>query len=184
MKVIAVVLLIVSSSFALIIKGPGCPSPYPPKKGFKVNKYLGNWYEIERSQTPHEDGVRCNTANYVLNSVGGINITNSGIDNTGHETATTLIATQILPNIPNYFAVFLDPQLPPASYWIVDTDYENYAAVACCYQISQYVQVFLGYVLSRERTIDSSVRSALEKTLYDIGVNQMYETDQTNCDSM
>ncbi|XP_053213757.1 apolipoprotein D-like [Panonychus citri] len=184
MKVIAVVLLIVSSSAAFTIKGSGCPSPYPPTKGFDVNKYLGNWYEIERSQTPHEDGVRCNTANYVLNSVGGINITNSGIDNTGHETAIALVASQVRADIPNYFSVILAPQLPPATYWIVDTDYENYSAVACCYQITQDVQIFLGYVLSRERTIDSSVRSALEKTLYDIGVNQMYETDQTNCDSM
>ena len=50
-----------------------------PVKNFDVNKYLGQWYEIARTDNKFEKGCTDVTANYSLREDGGLNIKNKCI---------------------------------------------------------------------------------------------------------
>ncbi|MBC8374852.1 MAG: lipocalin family protein [FCB group bacterium] len=54
------------------------PEGITPVKNFKVKRFMGTWYEIARLDHPFELGMNSVTANYSLDSGGGITIQNSG----------------------------------------------------------------------------------------------------------
>jgi|TARA_R110002126_G_scaffold279836_1_gene426919 apolipoprotein D and lipocalin family protein len=56
----------------------GIPQGIAPIDNFKVNKYLGKWYEIARLDHSFEKGLSAVTAEYSLREDGGIKVINSG----------------------------------------------------------------------------------------------------------
>lgn len=56
----------------------GVPKGVQPVKGFKVNNYLGKWYEIARLDHSFERGLEQVTAEYSLRQDGGIKVINKG----------------------------------------------------------------------------------------------------------
>ena len=51
----------------------------PVDANFDAAKYLGFWYEIERSNVVFETELKCVTATYSLNSTNAINVGNYGL---------------------------------------------------------------------------------------------------------
>ena len=56
------------------------PENVSPVKGFKVDQYLGTWYEIARLDHSFERGLEKVTAEYSLRDDGGIKVVNKGFD--------------------------------------------------------------------------------------------------------
>lgn len=56
----------------------GHPASVQPVTGFKVEKYLGKWYEIARLDHPFEQGLEQVTAEYSFREDGGILVRNRG----------------------------------------------------------------------------------------------------------
>jgi apolipoprotein D and lipocalin family protein len=54
------------------------PENIKPVSGFKLDKYLGKWYEIARLDHSFERGLTNVTAEYTLRDDGGINVLNRG----------------------------------------------------------------------------------------------------------
>jgi len=58
----------------------GMPKGVQPVSGFKVERYLGTWYEIVRLDHSFERGLSDVTANYRTRPDGGIGVLNRGYD--------------------------------------------------------------------------------------------------------
>jgi apolipoprotein D and lipocalin family protein len=56
----------------------GKPDNVEPVENFKLEKYLGTWYEIARLDHSFERGLTQITANYSLRSDGGVKVINRG----------------------------------------------------------------------------------------------------------
>lgn len=68
-------------SIALVLLLAGCmgvPENVSPVDGFKLEKYLGQWYEIARLDHSFERGLSRVTANYSLREDGGVRVLNRG----------------------------------------------------------------------------------------------------------
>lgn len=65
----------------LVLSLTGCvglPENVQPVDGFKVEKYLGKWYEIARLDHSFERGLSHVTADYSLREDGGLKVLNRG----------------------------------------------------------------------------------------------------------
>jgi len=67
------------ATIVVLLKGcAGLPEKVAPITDFKLNKYLGTWYEIARLDHRFERGLEQVTANYSLNEDGTVKVTNRG----------------------------------------------------------------------------------------------------------
>jgi len=70
---------IISIAFTLLLSGcVGIPENVKPVDNFKLEKYLGTWYEIARLDHSFERGLTKVTANYSLREDGGVRVLNRG----------------------------------------------------------------------------------------------------------
>lgn len=56
----------------------GMPDSVVPVKDFKIDRYMGKWYEIARLDHSFERGLEAITANYSLRKDGGVSVENTG----------------------------------------------------------------------------------------------------------
>lgn len=63
----------------------GMPENIHPVKNFKIENYLGKWYEIARLDHSFERGLSNVTAEYSLRTDGGIDVLNRGVSATDNE---------------------------------------------------------------------------------------------------
>lgn len=72
MRVISIVMVLVLSGCV------GIPEDVKPVDDFKLDKYLGEWFEIARLDHSFERGLSRVTANYSLRDDGGVRVLNRG----------------------------------------------------------------------------------------------------------
>lgn len=72
MKKMAIILFLFLASCA------GIPENAKPVDNFKLEKYLGQWYEIARLDHSFERVLSQVTANYSLRDAGGVSVLNCG----------------------------------------------------------------------------------------------------------
>jgi apolipoprotein D and lipocalin family protein len=68
-------------SIVLVVFIMGCvgiPENVKPVENFKLEKYLGKWYEIARLDHSFERGLTQVTADYILRDDGGVRVLNRG----------------------------------------------------------------------------------------------------------
>lgn len=181
MKSIILISALIGCCFAATPKIGKCPTPGDEKTDFEVSRYLGRWYEIKRSDTPSEKGVKCSTANYSLRSDGKINVTNSGVNSEGDNVVVYLTASIVNPDQPNFLSVEIFPGAPTASYWVIKTDYETYSSLISCVQITADMYSLSGWILSRTPTLDAALVDELTKLLETKGVTELLTNDRTGC---
>ena len=63
----------------------GAPDNITPVDNFKLDKYLGTWYEIARLDHSFEKGLTRVTANYSLIDDGGVRVINRGYSETDNK---------------------------------------------------------------------------------------------------
>ncbi|XP_065079404.1 apolipoprotein D-like [Ochlerotatus camptorhynchus] len=157
--VVVVLMLLVNSGYGYIVKDGNCSlvsSSMPVVTNFELEKYLGKWYEIERYEQDYQRNLECVTAEYIRNSQ------DASVDVKSKGFLATKDAYASFAGI----AVMSDPQANPtvgklnvsygirasgiSNYWIVDTDYVNYAVVYSCTPIADSESIIEGYwLLSR-----------------------------------
>ena len=64
--------------FTFLIGCTGIPENIKPVTNFKLEKYLGKWYEIARLDHSFERGLSHVTADYTLRNDGGVKVINRG----------------------------------------------------------------------------------------------------------
>ncbi|KAK2493585.1 hypothetical protein MC885_020282 [Smutsia gigantea] len=153
-----------------------CPAP-PVQEDFDVNKYLGRWYEIEKIPVSFEKGS-CIQANYSLMENGNIKVINQEMRPDG--TVNQIEGMKFMN------PKFLDSDgevMPSSPYWVLATDYENYALVYSCTTIVWLFHMDHVWILGRNPYLPPETVTYLKDILTsnNIDIEKMTITDQVNC---
>ena len=156
---------------------PGkCPEATELPEPFKLNSFLGTWYEIKRTGQIFESGLRCVQANYKLDqAAGNVIVNNSGVNPKGKPVAT--IGTATTTDKSNVFAVKFFPLSPSAQYWVVDTDYTGYSLVVSCNNVFGFFNINDAWILSRKPSLENEIIQKLEAKVIELGFTKLRFTD-------
>nr|XP_057925146.1 apolipoprotein Da, duplicate 2 [Doryrhamphus excisus] len=177
MQVISVMLLSVLAANAQVIMPGRCPKP-AVQEDFDTARYLGKWYEIQRVPQPFQRG-QCGTATYSLKSLGVVGVLNRELLADGRINAISGSATAKDPSEPAKLQVSFFEDSPPGPYWVLATDYDNYALVYSCTNLA-VVHFDSVWILSRRPVLAEETLEELHSTLTSIGVrvDKMIRTNQ------
>ncbi|XP_029313835.1 apolipoprotein Db [Cottoperca gobio] len=159
--------------------GP-CPNP-KVQPNFKLEQYLGRWYEIEKLPASFEKG-KCIEANYAVRSDGTIRVLNSGFDK---DKVTAIEGTAVIqdPREPAKLGVGFSYFAPYGSYWILTTDYTSLSVVYSCTDIFRIFRFEFAWVLGRSRFMPAETLSYAKGLLIKEGIDisGMKATGQMGC---
>ncbi|XP_074593181.1 apolipoprotein D-like [Brevipalpus obovatus] len=178
---ILLIAFFISSALGKSIDHDPCPPFTPPGPGFDLNKYLGLWYEIARTDVPYEKGLDCVNATYTLREDKNITVLNQGKNLQTKVVSVLQGVARVTPQA-NLLEVRFNPRSPEAPYWIVDTDFSTYSVVYSCADVGKYV--YRGaYILSRLPVIPETLREKLILKLVDLGIKKgdLKLTKQLEC---
>jgi apolipoprotein D and lipocalin family protein len=150
MKKITIVLILV------LIGCVGIPENEKPVDNFKIEKYLGKWYEIARLDHSFERGLTKVTANYSLRDDGGVRVLNRGYsekEKTWKEAEGKAYFVQGK-NIGYLKVSFFGPFY--GSYIVFELDHENYEYSLVCGPDKSYL-----WILSRNPEIKKELKDTL-----------------------
>uniref|UniRef100_F6XM13 Apolipoprotein D n=1 Tax=Equus caballus TaxID=9796 RepID=F6XM13_HORSE len=155
-----------------------CPTP-PVQENFDVTKYLGRWYEIEKIPVSFEKGS-CIQANYSLKENGNVKVINKELRSDGTVNQIEGEATQSNLTEPAKLGVKFFWLMPSAPYWVLATDYENYALVYSCTTIIWLFHLDHVWILGRNPYLPPETVTYLKDilTANDIDIEKMTITDQ------
>jgi apolipoprotein D and lipocalin family protein len=134
----------------------GIPENVKPVGNFKLEKYLGKWYEIARLDHSFERGLTRVTANYSLRDDGGVRVLNRGYsekEKTWKEAEGK--ATFVQGTDQGYLKVsFFGPFY--GSYIVFELDHENYQYSLVCGPDKSYL-----WILARNPEIEKDLKDIL-----------------------
>ena len=146
-------------SIVLVVFIMGCvgiPENVKPVENFKLEKYLGKWYEIARLDHSFERGLTQVTAEYILRDDGGVRVLNRGYsakENSWKEAEGKAYFVQRTDQ--GYLKVsFFGPFY--GSYIVFGLDHENYQYSLVCGPNKSYL-----WILARGPKIKEDIKDIL-----------------------
>jgi len=146
-------------SIVLVLFLTGCvgiPENVKPVDNFKLEKYLGKWYEIARLDHSFERGLTRVTADYSLQDNGGVRVLNRGYspkENTWKEVEGK--AYFVEGSDQGYLKVsFFGPFY--GSYIVFELDHENYQYALVCGPKKSYL-----WILARDPEMKKDIKDLL-----------------------
>ncbi|CRK96701.1 CLUMA_CG009945, isoform A [Clunio marinus] len=142
------------------------------KTNFQVSPFMGVWYQIGRYDT--QTNYVCVTSRYSLNNDGSIHMSSTGFTSGGTFRQSTGQAQLTNPN-ENPLTGKLDVTgfgsgTTSAIFWVMDTDYSDYAVVWSCRNISRGRSEELAWVLARTPQTSEAVRQRYENAVHSSGL--------------
>lgn len=134
----------------------GIPENVKPVDNFKVERYLGTWYEIARLDHSFEKGLSRVTARYSLREDGGLRVINRGYlakENRWKEAEGKAYFVK-KPDQGHLKVSFFGPFY--GSYIIFELDHENYQYALVCGPDKSYL-----WLLARNPAIKEDIKHAL-----------------------
>ncbi|KAK5860211.1 hypothetical protein PBY51_021704 [Eleginops maclovinus] len=184
-QVISLTLLSVLAANAQVLMPGRCPKA-AVQENFDTARYLGKWFDIQRLPHNFQKGECC-TATYSLQSPGVVGVLNSELLSDGTISSISGSATAKDPSEPAKLQVSFFENAPPAPYWVLSTDYENYSLVYSCTDLG-VLHVDFAWILSRQPTLSEETLGEVHNILSSIGVsvNKLLTTDQSEatCSAM
>ena len=135
-----------------------------PVNNFKLERYLGKWYEIARLDHSFERGLSRVTANYSMRNDGGVNVINRGYSAESNDWKEAEGKAYFVDNNDlGYLKVsFFGPFY--GAYIVFELDYQNYQYSLVSGPNKSYL-----WVLSRSPKINNDKKSILIKKATKLG---------------
>ncbi len=146
---IFIILLIFVAAIRCDFSFGGCKNIVSEPETFKLDRYLGKWYELGRSKTiPFEKGD-CNYAIYSLNDDGTVKVYNTEVVNGEFKGVVGKAEKTENPfKLTVSFSDSLFAKLNKGNYHILDTDYDSFAVIYSCTNLF-VAKVEFYWILSR-----------------------------------
>ena len=150
-------------SALLLVGCVGVPENVRPVENFKLNNYLGQWYEIARLDHSFERGLTKVNAEYRLRDDGGVKVINRGYSAENKEWKEAEGKAYFVgsPNLAHLKVSFFEPFY--SSYVVFELD-ENYRYSL----VSGYNKSYF-WILAKDKKIDESLKNSLIKKASDLG---------------
>ncbi|MSR16491.1 MAG: lipocalin [Methylococcaceae bacterium] len=149
---------------AILLAGcVGIPENVKPVVNFKIDNYLGQWYEIARLDHSFERGLTNVNAEYSLRDDNSVKVINRGYSPENKEWKEVEGKAYFVnsPTIAHLKVSFFEPFY--SSYIIFDLD-ENYRYSL----VSGYDKSYF-WILSKDKKIDDTLKNTLIKKAHDLG---------------
>ncbi|KAK2714413.1 apolipoprotein D-like isoform X2 [Artemia franciscana] len=132
-----------------------CPN-IVTKPDFDYTQYAGDWFEISRIENVFQYQMYCVRARYEgTEEPGVVSVYNVATRPSGEFTSISGSASAPNASAPGTLVVEF-PGQPNGNYWVLDTDYTNWAAVYSCDSILGLTVQF-GWILARENAVTEDV---------------------------
>uniref|UniRef100_A0A1A9VZK3 Apolipoprotein D n=1 Tax=Glossina brevipalpis TaxID=37001 RepID=A0A1A9VZK3_9MUSC len=185
LRYFSVIIAILRTVTPQIISGGSCNQSVETVPDFDVSRYTGRWYEFEKYPTIFELGGRCIYAEYHNagnNKVSVFNYQKNKITGTSSSirgTAKVLSPGKLEVRFEGFAAL-----AGPGNYWVLGTDYENFAVVYSCMDWLHIVNTKIIWILTRERfPVDDIIQEARDViTSKGFSLSHLVRTDQSHCD--
>ncbi|XP_076347314.1 apolipoprotein D-like [Tachypleus tridentatus] len=186
-RLVFIVLIYVSVSLHLVcgrvFKLGSCPN-VQVQENFNINKFLGQWYVIQRFQSSSQcltQNITVEDGDYYLSENGQLlNSDLLGINHISNHEGKLLIPKEDFPA--RMEVEFTLNPFGKVNYWVVMTDYNNYAAIWSCRRM------LLGHlqnaeILSRKPTLDNLIINKIRGRFENYGVDEhnFSVIDQKDC---
>uniref|UniRef100_T1PBG2 Apolipoprotein D n=1 Tax=Musca domestica TaxID=7370 RepID=T1PBG2_MUSDO len=184
LKQIAVLICLIQLGQAQVLNRGSCNKNIPTVQNFDATRYLGRWYEQEKYPFIFELGGKCIYAEYGQLKNGDLSVYNYNINElTGRPNdilgSAKLVDSGKLKVRFNNMPAFIGS----ADYWVLDTDYDNYATVYSCTPLSSESHATIVWILTRDQipsaTVIDKAASALVKN--NISLLPLKITNQISC---
>ncbi|XP_013135715.1 PREDICTED: uncharacterized protein LOC106101136 [Papilio polytes] len=162
---------------------PGqCDQTIPVVQNFDPVRYQGRWRMIETYQSDFQAGT-CNEANYMLTPNLTVDVINTQVVNQQLQTENGVAVLATTDGSGKLLVTF--PNAPQSSeYWILDTDYSNYALVYSCRNINSQQRRVWSWKLSRDRQLSAASANAINQIINRVEVlNPRYYQAITQTDA-
>ncbi|XP_064293123.1 uncharacterized protein LOC128682706 [Plodia interpunctella] len=138
-------------------------------QNFNVTAYLGEWYAIESYPLEFQFGT-CQKAEYSLNDEGGIDVYNTQVYRQRLDAirGTAVASDDGSAKLNVTFPIGEFEVVSP--YWVLDTDYENYALVYSCVNINEDYYRVNSWKLSRGWELSDSINYQINSVMREIRV--------------
>lgn len=150
--------------FTLLIGCLGTPKMVKPVSDFKLDNYLGKWYEVARLDHPFEKGLSNVTAEYSLRSDGGISVLNRGYSKEENKWKEARGRAYFVddPNVGYLKVSFFGPFY--GSYVVFELDRDNYSYAFVSGPNTDYL-----WLLSRTPNVASQIIEKFVKMAKELG---------------
>ncbi|XP_067624207.1 apolipoprotein D-like isoform X1 [Eurosta solidaginis] len=167
---------------AQVLRWGKCPN-VTTVPNFNITEYFGEWREYGRYFFLFEEGARCSKATYAPISSDEISVVNTQLNwknevQSLEGTATIVAPAKLLvkynPDVFTYQA--------EAKYWVLATDYKNYAVVWSCMDlIGSHAEALWILVRSAKPSEDVITKAKNAILAQGISLKGFKVTDQSNC---
>ncbi|XP_005180903.2 apolipoprotein D [Musca domestica] len=184
LKQIAVLICLIQLGQAQVLNRGSCNKNIPTVQNFDATRYLGRWYEQEKYPFIFELGGKCIYAEYGQLKNGDLSVYNYNINElTGRPNdilgSAKLVDSGKLKVRFNNMPAFIGS----ADYWVLDTDYDNYAVVYSCTDVLGLFNAQVVWILTRERSPNpqyiEKARSVIKQN--GLSLKPLQRTNQQGC---
>ncbi|XP_013192152.2 uncharacterized protein LOC106136222 [Amyelois transitella] len=138
---------------------------------FNVTAYSGHWYAIESYPQEFQFGT-CQRALYTVNDDGSVEVYNTQVYQQRLDAinGTAVLASSDGSAKLNVTFLIAEGFEVTSPYWVLDTDYDNYALVYSCVNIDEDYYRVSSWKLSRDSSINSNINATINSVMSDIRV--------------